>query len=295
MKPAMPGMRRRKQAGYTLLMVVFMAAAMLILAAAAAPNLLTQGRREKEAEMVWRGEQYARAVGLYYRKFGKYPTKVEDLTRQTNGVRFLRRAYTDPMNKDDGSWRFIYVGPNGQLIGSLRQTSLLQSVLSTPGIAGMSTFGGGLQPLAPPGAAPGTPPGTNQAPATGQAGQQTNTATTANPLESQPQPFDGTVVGGNIIGVGSKIKKPSFRVYLGGDTYQQWEFLWNPTGQIAVPGQPPANPNANPTATPNGTNPNGANPYGANPNGANPNPPEGQQPPQGPQTPVINVPTPPSQ
>jgi type II secretory pathway pseudopilin PulG len=283
-------MRRRKQAGYTLLMVVFMVAAMIIVAAAATPNILTQGRREKEAEMVWRGQQYARAVGLYYRKFGKYPTKVEDLTRQTNGARFLRQAYTDPMNKDDGSWRFIYVGPNGQLIGSLRQTSLLQSVLSTPGVAGMSAFGGGLQPLAPPaatpGAAPGALPGTNQAPGTGQAGQQTNTAATANPLESQPQPFDGTVVGGNIIGVGSKIKKPSFRIYLGGDTYQQWEFIWNPTGQIAVPGQTPANPNANPTAAPNGANPNGANP-----NGANPNPPDGQQPQQpGTQTPVVNTP-----
>ena len=38
-------------------------------------------------------------------------------------------------------------------------------------------------------------------------------------------------MGGNIIGVGSKIKKPSLRIYLGGDTYQQWEFIWNPTGQ----------------------------------------------------------------
>ena len=138
-----------------------------------------------------------------------------------------------------------------------------------------------MQPPAPPAAAPGT----NQAPGTGQAGQQTNAATTANPLESQPQPLDGTVVGGNIIGVGSKIKKPSFRIYLGGDTYQQWEFIWNPTGQIAVPGQAPANPNANPAAAPNGSNPNGANP-----NGANPNPPDGQQPQQGPQTPVVNTP-----
>ena len=55
--------------------------------------------------MIWRGKQYPRAIGMYYRKFGKYPTKVEDLTNQTNGIRFLRQAYTDPMNKDDGSWR----------------------------------------------------------------------------------------------------------------------------------------------------------------------------------------------
>ena len=128
-------------------MVVFMVAAMIIAAAAAAPNLLTQGRREKETEMVWRGQQYVRAIGMYYLKFRKYPTKVEDLTKQTNGVRFLRQAYTDPMNKDDGSWRFIYVTvPNGQLIGSLRQTSLLQSALITPGAGALSSLGGGLQP-----------------------------------------------------------------------------------------------------------------------------------------------------
>ncbi len=276
MKAANLTSRRRKQAGYTLLMAVFMVATMIILAAAAAPNLLTEGRREKEDDMVWRGEQYERAIGLYYKKFGKYPTKVEDLTRQTNGVRFLRQAYKDPMNKDDGSWRFIYVGPNGQLIGSLRQVSLLQTTLSTPGLNGPSAFGGGLQPLSPPGGTTGATTGINQAPGIGQQGQQSNSASAANPLESQPQPFEGTVLGGNIIGVGSKIKKPSIRVYLGGDTYQQWEFIWNPTGQIAIPGQTPVNPNANPTTAPNG---------------ANPNSPDGQ-PQQNPQIPPITVPTP---
>ena len=77
-------------------MAVFLVATVLILAAMAAPNVLTQGRRERETELVWRGEQYERAIGLYYRKFGKYPTRVDDLVKQTNGVRFLRQAYTDP-------------------------------------------------------------------------------------------------------------------------------------------------------------------------------------------------------
>jgi type II secretory pathway pseudopilin PulG len=240
--------RRRREAGYTLLMVVFMVATMLIIALAATPNILTQGRREKEEEMVWRGNQYARAIGLYYRKFGKYPTKVDDLTKETNGVRFLRQAYTDPMNKDDGSWRFIYVGPNGQLIGSLRQTNLLQSALSSPGLTGLLPSGGGLQPLSPPGA--------NQMPGTGPAGQQGNPATSANPLESQPQPLTGDVLGGNIIGVGSKIKKPSIRVYLGGETYEKWEFIWNPVGQVAVPVQSPLNQNGGPTPFTPGTTPN---------------------------------------
>jgi type II secretory pathway pseudopilin PulG len=285
--------RRRQQAGFTLLMVVFMVAAMIIAAAAAAPNILTQGRREKETEMVWRGQQYVRAIGLYYRKFGKYPTKVEDLTKQTNGVRFLRQAYTDPMNKDDGSWRFIYVGPNGQLIGSLRQTSLLQTALTTPGMGALSALGGGLQPLSPPALTTGA----NQAPGIGQPGQQQNPAAAPNSLQSQLQPLTGPVLGGNIIGVGSKMKQPSLRIYLGGETYQEWEFIWNPTGQIALPLQAPVNPNANPTAAPNATNPNGPTPNGPNPNGMNPNPanpngPEGQQPQQNQQPPIVNVPPP---
>ncbi len=231
--------RRRKQAGYSLLMVIFMVATMLILASAATQNILTQGRREREADMVWRGEQYQRAIGLYFRKFGRYPTKVDDLVKQTNGVRFLRQAYTDPMNKEDGTWRFIYVGPNGQLIGSLRRTSVLQSVLSTPTMPGVTPFGPGAQPPPPPGAnnsgAPGAP---------GQTGQQASGALAPNPLESQPQPLQGAVIGGNIIGVGSKIKVSSLRVYQGGDTYEKWEFIWNPTQQVAIPGQGPANPNA---------------------------------------------------
>jgi type II secretory pathway pseudopilin PulG len=275
MTSAIPTRVRRNEAGYTLLLAVFMVATMIVLAGAAAPSILTQGRREKETEMIWRGEQYERAIGMYYKKFGKYPTKVEDLTKQTNGVRFLRKPYTDPMNKDDGSWRFIYVGPSGQLIGSLRPANLLQSTLSTPGLTGLTSVGGGLQPLLPPGAT------TTQQPGTGAPGQPATNATTANPLESQPQPLEGAVMGGNIIGVGSKIKKPSLRIYLGGDTYQLWEFIWSPAGQIGAPSQTSLNPNTNPNANPAST-----------PNGTTPNSPDGQQPQQNPQMPVVTVPTP---
>ena len=177
--------RRRKQSGYSLLMVVFMVATVLILAAAAVPNLLTQGRRERETETVWRGEQYERAIGMYYLKFGRYPTKIDDLTKQTNGIRFLRAAYTDPMNKEDGSWRFIYVGPNGQLIGSLSQTNLLQSVLSNAALPGAGLVGSGPQP--PPPASP--TPGGAATNVPGQAGAQTAGGLAPDSLQSQPQPL----------------------------------------------------------------------------------------------------------
>jgi type II secretory pathway pseudopilin PulG len=225
-----PKHARSREDGYSLLMVIFMVATMLVLAVAAVPNVLVQGRRERETEMVWRGEQYKRAIGLYFTKFGRYPTKIDDLTKQTNGIRFLRQAYTDPMNKEDGSWRFIYVGPNGQLIGSLGSQSLLQSALSIPGLSGAATQPGG--------AASG-------ATQTGQATTSTSSALAANPLASQPQPLGGTVIGGNIIGVGSKVKQSSLRVYQGADNYERWEFIWNPLRQTAIPGQPaPVNPNA---------------------------------------------------
>jgi type II secretory pathway pseudopilin PulG len=235
--------RRRAQAGYSLLMAVFMIATIIIFSAVAVPNLLIQGRREREEETVWRGEQYARAIGLYFRKFRRYPTKVEDLTKQTNGVRFLRQAFPDPMNKGDGSWRFIYVGPNGQLIGSLRRTSLLQSMMATPTIPGATP----AADLAQQGANPGGPPGAGAFGAGAQPANPLNPGLTPNPLESQTQPLTGDVLGGNIIGVGSKVKQSSLRVYQGGATYEQWEFIWNPMQQIAFPGQP-ARPNA-PTQT----------------------------------------------
>ena len=96
---------------------------------AVAPNILTQGKREKEAEMIWRGKQYARGIKLYYRKTGKFPTSMDDLTKPKLGsIRFMRQAYKDPMNPKDGEWRLIYVGPSGQLIGSLKPPQTIQLV-----------------------------------------------------------------------------------------------------------------------------------------------------------------------
>src|SRR5947209_2401893 len=122
--------------GYVLLLVVFMATALLVLAMMIAPNILTEARREKEKEMIWRGKQYARGVKLYFRKMGRFPTSLEDLTKPKVGsLRFMRQVYKDPMNQEDGSWRFIYVGPAGQLMGSLKPAQNLQ----LPQIRGVGT------------------------------------------------------------------------------------------------------------------------------------------------------------
>jgi hypothetical protein len=121
------GYRKRRQQGYAMMMVLFFTALLLISAVVAAPRILTEGKREKEQEMIWRGKQYVRGVKLYYRKMGRFPTTVDDLIKPKVGsLRFMRQAYKDPMNGTDGTWRLIYVGPSGQLIGSLKPPQTLQ-------------------------------------------------------------------------------------------------------------------------------------------------------------------------
>src|SRR6266576_3074913 len=217
MMTARRGFARRKagQQGYALRLVIFVATILLVFDTMAAPNIKTEGQREKEKEMIWRGRQYARAVKQYYRKMGRFPTSLEDLTKPKIGsLRFLRQAYKDPMNTQDGSWSLIYVGPGGQLIGSLKPRPNLQV--------------GGLTPQGPAGtqpASPGNPPATSGNPVS--ADQGTDTSSDADP----PIPSDDAspIIGGNIIGVGSKINRKSVIVYDHAKNYRLFEFIWDPS------------------------------------------------------------------
>jgi hypothetical protein len=83
---------------------------------------------------------------------------------------------------------------------------------------------------------------------------------------TQPAPLeavDSPVFGGSVIGVASKIKRPSVIVYQGGKTYFEWEFIWNPlmAGAAGAPGQqiPGLTAPAQPGAAPNPTTLPGAN------------------------------------
>src|SRR5262249_42260689 len=125
--------RVRRESGYALLLAVFLTTMLLLASIIAAPSVRTERQREKEEEMIWRGKQYVRGIKLYYRKNGRFPTSLDDLIKPKNGsLRFLRQAFKDPMNKEDGKWRLIYVGPAGQLVGSLKPPQTLQ----------LPTFGG---------------------------------------------------------------------------------------------------------------------------------------------------------
>jgi len=248
---------KRGERGYALLVVVFLVTLLLISTMVVAPNIQTEGRREKEKEMIWRGKQYSRGVKLYYRKMGRFPTSLDDLTKPKVGsLRFMRQAYKDPMNKEDGTWRLIYVGAAGQLIGSLKPRQNLQ----LPQAGGIGTPANALNGPGSP-AQPGTPaqPGaTGQPNAPGQPGQSgtppsgsgsgTNPPATTGPPVSADQGDAGsqaiptgdtqTIVGGNIIGVGGKVNKSSIMIYDKAKNYRLFEFIWDPSKDNFGVGQP---------------------------------------------------------
>lgn len=286
--------RFHRQEGYALLMVMFIAVLMLAAVMVANPSVLTQGKREKEEEMIWRGKQYVRGIKLYYRKLGRFPTSIDDLTKpKTGSLRFMRQAYKDPMNKEDGSWRLIYVGPSGQLIGSLKppQTINISGASgSLPGTAASALAGtGALGPGASPGQSlPGSQLGTGTAAATPgntpqnlpTAGGQTDSSGNLPPNAQADTP---TIIGGNIIGVGSKIAAPSIIIYDKAKNYRLFEFIWDPSKDVVAVGQPgmqvgtPNAPGQNPLPGQNPTP--GQNPFGTqpiqnptNPPAQNPNP-----------------------
>jgi hypothetical protein len=122
---------RRAQGGYAYLMALFMVLTVLIASQVAMQNLLTQGRRERESELVWRGQQFVRAIRLYYKKTGHYPQNIAELKKGMPELNFLRyAAYKDPMKKEEeNGWRFIYVNAGGQIIGSVKYATLQQMAL----------------------------------------------------------------------------------------------------------------------------------------------------------------------
>ena len=112
--------RRRRpdssRPGFALLLVFAMAAALALLIYMELPRAAFEHQRDKEQLLVDRGEQYARAVELYARKFRRNPQTLEDLEHAQN-IRFLRRRYKDPMTGSD-EWRMIHVDAAGQYTDS---------------------------------------------------------------------------------------------------------------------------------------------------------------------------------
>lgn len=111
--------RRRQESGFAMLLVFAMAAALAWVLYMELPRLAFEAQRNKEELLVERGEQYIRGVEMFVRKNKKLPQTIEEL-EQTNGTRFLRRRYADPLTGKD-EWRVINADASGRMTNSLVQ------------------------------------------------------------------------------------------------------------------------------------------------------------------------------
>ena len=155
-------------------------------------------QREKEEELVFRGKQYVHAIQLYGLKFANtQPPSVDALVEQ----RFLRKKYKDPITNQDFDLVRANQAPQPGAGG--------QGGAATPG------RGGAL-----PGPTPGAG-GTGSAAPGPQRGISQIGSPGANPV-------------GGIVGVSSKSKDKSIRLYNGRSHYNEWVFVYQP--QVQAPG-----------------------------------------------------------
>jgi len=182
-----------------------------VLMTAVMPVWKQQSRREREAELIFRGQQYVRAIGLFQKKSGPgvLPPNLDVLV----SGRFLRKKFKDPITNQDFD------------------------LLSPTNAAGTATPG-----QTPAGASPAQqPPGRGGAQTSGAVvGGQPATAGQSGAAVPVQAGRGGTT--GGIIGVVSKSKDASIRLYNGRTHYNEWQFIFiqqaQAAGQGGAPGQP---------------------------------------------------------
>ncbi len=103
------------QHGFTFLAIMFSVVLIGTTIGAAARQWKTVVQREKEAELLFRGQAIKRAIDFYYRTsragFAQYPRTLEDLLKDPGSPsvrRYLRKIYSDPMT--GGEWVLIKDG-----------------------------------------------------------------------------------------------------------------------------------------------------------------------------------------
>ena len=181
--------RSRHETGYAMAALLVALGIMAVMMTVVMPVWKQTAQREKETELVFRGEQYVHAIALFQRKTANaYPPNVDVLVEQ----RFLRKKFKDPITNDD-----FQPIPFGVAAGTATQ-------------AGPQT--GGRSGTAQP--SPGQPASGSQA--GGQQGGRGGSAISA--------PTPGAQAG--IQGVTSKSKEASLRLYKGRSHYNEWLFVY---------------------------------------------------------------------
>jgi type II secretory pathway pseudopilin PulG len=225
-----PKREESPEQGYVLLSLLLIVALLTIAAASAVSSLAFNIRRDREEEMIHRGVEYSRAIRRYTKKTGHYPLTLDAL-ENTDGLRFLRKRYKDPITGKD--FKLLHMtdlqrvgigglgpsaavlpnSPNGNLANvAPEQMQPAQTQFAQP----MSA----AQP-APDSAAPdqNTPTSANSATSSANA-----TAATSQQSNADSQPLSGGV----IVGVASSSSHETIREFNHKNHYKDWLFFYDP-------------------------------------------------------------------
>ena len=269
-------LHRRREDGYVLLTLLLIVALMSMVALTVAVPIQFNLRRDREQEMIHRGVQYSRAIRNYYKKFGRYPTRLEDLDN-TNNLRYLRKHFKDPVTGKD--FKLLHYGdPGVSLSGSVGSTPIAgantvgqmngsgasSSAFGGSGFGGnsgsafgasgvnssgvfsqSSSFGGNSNSAFGPSSnnsqTPSAQPGTNAA-AGSDPSSQTVSATPGTAPGDATSSSQQVFGGGPIVGVASASKDTTIREFNHKRKYNEWQFVYDPTtdrgGLLSTPNQP---------------------------------------------------------
>jgi hypothetical protein len=242
----------RDQRGFALLLVFLLASAVALMLYRQMPREAFESERDKEQMLIDRGEQYKRAIYLYYVQNNRqWPTKIEDL-ENTNNKRYLRRRYINPYTGKD-EWRLVHT--NGTFLTDSLVTP--PPAQATPGLPGSTTASssGPVSTIAST-ADPNAPPEINA-----QVQRRPSDRNMVQNSDFRNQP-GGPVAPGNDPGYQpfNPASLPPISLYPNG-------YNAPPTN---IPGSTgPGVPGFNPVFNQPGVNPPGVNPPGLNPPGVN--------------------------
>jgi type II secretory pathway pseudopilin PulG len=148
--------RRSRQSGrargYTLVVLMIGMTVMSILIASVLPLASAERQRDREAELIFRGRQYAEGIRIYRRRYGRYPNTLKEMLETR--PRTLRKLWKDPITDSD-NWGLITMttlvpivptptGPNRTPV-----PSPTPSPTPSTGIFGDKEPGAGGQPIGP--------------------------------------------------------------------------------------------------------------------------------------------------
>ena len=247
---------RNVASGFALLLVMVAAAVILISLTAVLPSIRQEGQREREEELIFRGIQYGRAIANFHQKFQRYPTSTQELTKLTNGFRFLRKEFADPMTPN-GKWRFIHANAQGVLLdsktqgppsGGLGQLGAGQGAgglgTSAPSSMGGSGFGqqgtggSGFDQSGTGGSGFGQQDmgGSGFGQSAGGFSSGSNPGGGASNTQPNSGFSTGTTQGGGtyIVGVASTSHKQSIRTWNQKTHYDEWEFIGIDLGALGI-------------------------------------------------------------